>query len=237
MNTSMADGRRADGERRRQRVKSGVHRATQDGITISVSGIARQVGVDRTFLYRHRDLLALIHAAELQPSASDPAAGLPVSLASLQAGLANAQARITRLVTRTRRLERRLSELMGEQTWREPGLGAPPTKKSFRVVSPDWSRRTPNCRRAWKGGMRSWRLPAPPTANDPGPASQRSRGPNRQGCRGGARLPDGALRPLRTWPRPTPTTRTPKSDHTTGSLNRSRGGRPRLEGPVRPVRI
>lgn len=75
MNSAMADGRRADGERRRQRVQSAIHRATQDGTTVSVSGIAQQAGVDRTFLYRHRDLLALIHAAALQPSASDPAAG------------------------------------------------------------------------------------------------------------------------------------------------------------------
>jgi hypothetical protein len=125
MSTAMADGRRADGERRRQRVKSAIQHATQDGTAISVSGIARQAGVDRTFLYRHRDLLALIHAAELQPSVSDPAAGPPVSLASLQADLANAHARNTRLVTQTRRLERRLSELMGEQAWRESGLGAP----------------------------------------------------------------------------------------------------------------
>lgn len=48
----------------------------------------------------------------------------PASLASLQADLANAHARNTRLVTQTRRLERRLSELMGEQTWRESGLDA-----------------------------------------------------------------------------------------------------------------
>ncbi len=74
-----------------------IQHATQEGATISVSGIARQAGVDRTFLYRHRhrDLLALIHAAELQPSVSDPAAGPPVSLASLQADLANTHARNT----------------------------------------------------------------------------------------------------------------------------------------------
>ncbi|MET9513193.1 hypothetical protein ABZX62_32940 [Streptomyces flavidovirens] len=51
----MADGRRADGERRRQRVKSAIVQATRTGTTISVSGIARQAGVDRTFLLRCRD--------------------------------------------------------------------------------------------------------------------------------------------------------------------------------------
>lgn len=70
-------------------------------------------------------MLALIHAAELQPSVSDPVAGPPVSLAFLQADLANAHARNTRLTAQTRRLERRLSELMGEQAWWESGLGAP----------------------------------------------------------------------------------------------------------------
>ncbi|MFJ9360810.1 MULTISPECIES: DUF6262 family protein [Streptomyces] len=125
MSRAMADGRRADGERRRQRVKTAIRQATGNGTAISVSGIARQAGVDRTFLYRHRDLLALIHAAERQPSASEPGAGPPVSLASLQADLANAHARNTRLVSQTQRLERRLAELMGEQAWRESGLGAP----------------------------------------------------------------------------------------------------------------
>lgn len=125
MSTAMADGRRADGERRRQRVKTAIQQATRNGTAISVSGIARQAGVDRTFLYRHRDLLALVHAAEQQPAASVAEAGPSVSIASLQADLANAHARNTRLVTQTRCLERRLSELMGEHAWRESGLGAP----------------------------------------------------------------------------------------------------------------
>lgn len=125
MSTAMTDGRRADGERRRQRVKTAIQQAARNSTAISVSGIARQAGVDRTFLYRHRDLLALIHAAELQPSASDAVVGAPVSLGSLQADLANAHARNTRLTAQTRHLERRLSELLGEQAWRESGLGAP----------------------------------------------------------------------------------------------------------------
>ncbi len=132
MSAAMADGRRADGERRRRRVKSAIENAMRSGIPVSVSGVARQAGVDRTFLYRHRDLLALVHAAEVQPSASDLAAGPQVSLASLQADLANAHARNTRLVTQTRRLERRLCELMGEQAWRESGLGAPVDHEELR---------------------------------------------------------------------------------------------------------
>ncbi|MFF4139722.1 hypothetical protein ACFY1B_52245, partial [Streptomyces mirabilis] len=45
--------------------------------------------------------------------------------ASLQADLANALERNTRLQTRIRQLEKRLSEAMGESAWVESGLGAP----------------------------------------------------------------------------------------------------------------
>lgn len=121
----MRDGRQADTDRRRQRVSTAIKNATKRGDPISVSGIARQAGVDRTFLYRHRDLLAQVHAAELEPAGQDPAGASPVSRASLQADLVNAQARNTRLSARIRQLEARLSEVLGEQAWRESGLGAP----------------------------------------------------------------------------------------------------------------
>lgn len=45
--------------------------------------------------------------------------------ASLQADLANAHERTRRLTGRVHQLEKRLSEALGEQTWRESGLGAP----------------------------------------------------------------------------------------------------------------
>lgn len=55
------------------------------------------------------------------------AGGAPslVSKASLQADLASAQERNGRLDARIRQLEKKLSELLGEQAWRESGLGAP----------------------------------------------------------------------------------------------------------------
>ncbi|MGZ0201588.1 DUF6262 family protein [Streptomyces sp. RM1] len=124
MNSAMSAGRQADGDRRRQRVVKAVNAAAQKGSRITVSDIARQAGVDRTFLYRHRDLLALVHA-ELEPTERDPASGASaVSRASLQADLANAQARTVRLSARIQQLERRLSQELGEQAWRESGLGA-----------------------------------------------------------------------------------------------------------------
>ncbi|CAM5605024.1 hypothetical protein SPURM210S_05683 [Streptomyces purpurascens] len=57
--------------------------AARNGSPISVSGIARHAGVDRTFLYRHRDLLALVHAAELEPAGQDGTGAAPVSRISL----------------------------------------------------------------------------------------------------------------------------------------------------------
>jgi hypothetical protein len=122
---AMANGRQADSARRRQRVIAALDRAHGDGTEISVSGIARAAAVDRTFLYRHRDLLARIHALEAVPPAAANGAGPAVTRASLQAGLLAAHERAVRLSDRVRQLEKRLSEALGEQAWRESGLGAP----------------------------------------------------------------------------------------------------------------
>ena len=65
---TMRKGRQADSARRRQRVLTALDRATASGTEISASGIARAAGVDRTFLYRHRDLLEQIHALEAAPA-------------------------------------------------------------------------------------------------------------------------------------------------------------------------
>jgi hypothetical protein len=121
---AMADGRRADSARRRQRVLKALSDAVNDGEEITVTGIASRAGVDRTFLYRHRDRIEHVHAAEAQPR---NAAGLgpAVSRASLQADLLAAQQRCARMAARAQQLETRLSELLGEQAWRESGLGAP----------------------------------------------------------------------------------------------------------------
>ena len=51
-------GRRADTTRRRERVLAALSQAQSSGLEISVGAIARAASVDRTFLYRHRDLLA-----------------------------------------------------------------------------------------------------------------------------------------------------------------------------------
>jgi chromosome segregation ATPase len=120
----MLEGRHADSARRRQRVIAAFDRAAAEGAEISASGIARAAGVDRTFLYRHRDLLEKIHALQAEPAVSDRA-GPAVTRASLQADLLAAHERAVRLNTRVQHLEKRLSEALGDHAWRESGLGAP----------------------------------------------------------------------------------------------------------------
>jgi hypothetical protein len=61
---------------------------------------------------------------EAQP-ANAPGVGPTVSRASLQTDLLAAQERASRLTGRVQQLERRLSEALGQQAWRESGLGAP----------------------------------------------------------------------------------------------------------------
>jgi Family of unknown function (DUF6262) len=122
---AMTRGRQADSARRRQRVAAVIDKAASDGTEISVSAIARAAAVDRTFLYRHRDLLARIHALEAAPPPAGEGTGPAVTRASLQADLLAAHERSARLHARVQQLEKRLSEALGEQAWHESGLGAP----------------------------------------------------------------------------------------------------------------
>ena len=122
---AMLDGRHADTARRRQRVLTVLDRARTEGAEISASGIARAAGVDRTFLYRHRDLLQKIHALAAEPLATNKNTGPVVTRTSLQADLLAAHERTSRLHARVQHLEKRLSEALGEQAWRASGLGAP----------------------------------------------------------------------------------------------------------------
>ncbi|WP_205717883.1 DUF6262 family protein [Actinomadura soli] len=67
----MAQGRRADSARR-QRVLKALNDAATAGEELSVSAIARKAGVDRTFFYRHRDLVEQLHSLEAQPPNTEP---------------------------------------------------------------------------------------------------------------------------------------------------------------------
>jgi hypothetical protein len=115
---------RRDSTRRRQRAEAALAQAAATGEDITVSSVARRAGVNRTFFYRHRDLLERIHVQQAQPPPAT-AGGPAVSRASLQADLANANARCARLAAHVRQLEKRLSQTSGAQAWHESGLGAP----------------------------------------------------------------------------------------------------------------
>jgi hypothetical protein len=128
----MAKGRQADSARRRQRVITALNKAAASGMEISVSGIARAASVDRTFLYRHRDLLAQLHALEAASPAAGDANGPAVTRTSLQADLLAAGERAIRLNARVQQLEKRLSEALGEQAWRECSLGHAPDLDQLR---------------------------------------------------------------------------------------------------------
>lgn len=123
---AMVDGRRAESTRRRQRVLTALDRAVTDGAELGVSAIARAAGVDRSFLYRHHDLLEKIHAAEAEPPTTGQGSGPAVSRTSLHADLLAAHERAHRLNARVQHLEKRLSEALGEHAWRDSGLGNPP---------------------------------------------------------------------------------------------------------------
>jgi len=122
--TGIAAARQAHSARCRQRVIAALEQAARQGSEISVSAIARRAKVDRSFLYRHRDLHSAVLTKAAEPT-STKTGGPAVSRASLIADLANAHERITRLSRENTQLRQRLSERLGEQIWRESGLGGP----------------------------------------------------------------------------------------------------------------
>lgn len=71
----------------RQRVLDALGHLAAAGQEISVSAVARKAGVDRSFLYRHHDLRAQIHARSAAPATSP--ASTTASKQSLIADLAN----------------------------------------------------------------------------------------------------------------------------------------------------
>jgi regulator of replication initiation timing len=84
----------------------------------------RPQGPNRSLLYRHRDLHALVVAKAAEPPVATTT-GPAVSRASLLADLTGAHDRASRLTQENTQLRRRLSEALGEQAWRESGLGGP----------------------------------------------------------------------------------------------------------------
>jgi hypothetical protein len=112
--------RRADSDRRRQKVLDALTQLTTSGEEITVSAVARTAGVDRSFLYRHHDLRSrvLAHADEPDPPPASPR----VSHRSLLADLANIRAHNQRLRQQNSKLTERLSEVLGTEVFHTAGL-------------------------------------------------------------------------------------------------------------------
>ena len=92
-------------------------------MTFSVSSVARAARVHRSSIYRHSDLHAAVHHQAARDTT--PSDGTRASRQALQADLANALERSARQTQRISRLEKKLSHVLGDNAWKENGLGAP----------------------------------------------------------------------------------------------------------------
>ncbi|MFB1047334.1 hypothetical protein [Streptomyces chrestomyceticus] len=134
MTTPLSNGRQADTERHRRRGLEAIAAAVDRSSPLTASAIARAASVDRTFLYRHRDLLGNLHTAASRPAAA-PGAGPAVTNTSLQADLANARA--ARLAARVQQLEKNTSpNIWGTRRGANPGSAAPPASRNSSERSP-----------------------------------------------------------------------------------------------------
>lgn len=128
---SLIAARRRDTTRRRQRVLDALGQLAAAGQEISVSAVARKAGVDRSFLYRHHDLRAQVHARSAARGASP--ASTAVTRQSLLADLANLREQNQRLRKQNTDLTTRLSEVLGEEVFRASGIGCTDDSEALRV--------------------------------------------------------------------------------------------------------
>jgi chromosome segregation ATPase len=124
--TALAEARRRDVARRRQRVHQALAEMRAQAAEITISAVAARARVHRSFIHRHPDLRADVIAAAEDPAANSSAGVSAVSRRSLQADNANLRERSRRLEQHARSLEDRLSALLGTQISQRTGLGPPP---------------------------------------------------------------------------------------------------------------
>jgi polyhydroxyalkanoate synthesis regulator phasin len=117
---SLIASRRTDSTRRRQKIIDTLARLRANGEEITVSAVARQAGVDRSFLYRHHDLRAQILALAAEPD--PPQSSTRTSHRSLLADIANLRAQNERLRHQKAKLAERLSEVFGDKVFDDAGL-------------------------------------------------------------------------------------------------------------------
>lgn len=148
MTSPMNNGRNSGTDRRRQRVQDAIVTAVRDGTPLTASAIARTARVDRTFLYRHRDLLETLHTVGSQSAGTPSAAGPAVTKASLQADLANSNTRAASMAARVQQLENHLSRHLGDRAWHDSGLGASPDVAELQSTITRLEQRTTELARA-----------------------------------------------------------------------------------------
>ena len=124
--SALAEARRRDVDRRRQRVHQALADMRGQTAEITISSVAAPARVHRSFIHRHPDLRAAVIAAAENPATAGPAGAGAVSRQSLQADNANLRERNRRLEHHARSLEERLSGLLGTQVAARTGFGAPP---------------------------------------------------------------------------------------------------------------
>jgi chromosome segregation ATPase len=122
LTTPLALHRRADSDRRQDAVRRALSAMSKTGEDITVSSVARRAGVHRSLIYRHPELQAAVDAAAALPTSAAAPRGDQVSTASLRASVENERERNRRLTLRLAQLERRLSEALGREAFRDAGL-------------------------------------------------------------------------------------------------------------------
>lgn len=119
------DSRRLDSQRRREKVVAALDQLANSGAEITVSAVSRAAGVHRSLIYRHPDLYAAVITKAAEPPAAAQT-GPSASRPSLMADIANLTDRVRRQDVHIRQLEQRLADALGDQVWRQSGLGGPP---------------------------------------------------------------------------------------------------------------
>ncbi len=124
----LAQARHRDVARRRERVHQAIAAMTADAAEISVSAVAAQAQVHRSFIHRPDLHAAVLAAADPPAAGTDPGqATTTVSRRSLLADNANLHEHARRLQQRINYLETRLSELLGAHAAECSGFSLPDT--------------------------------------------------------------------------------------------------------------
>jgi hypothetical protein len=121
----LAQARRRDVDRRRQRVHQALADLHGEGAEITISSVAACARVHRSFIHRHPDLHAAVLTAAAQALTDPSPAATTISHRSVLAENANLHHQNRRLAQHIRDLEGRLSEMLGQQAFERSGLGAP----------------------------------------------------------------------------------------------------------------